>query len=258
MVLSVLIRGTGRLDWGFLTGFPSRYPEASGVLPALVGTVAVAITALAAALPVGIGAAVYLEEYLGRGRWADSRWLRWVNLNIANLASVPTVLFGLLGLAVFVRAFGWGPGLISAALTLAVLFLPLIVIATREALRAVPDDLRIASMALGASRWQTIRHQVLPRAFPGIVTGILLAGVQALGETAPLLVIGLPAYISFLPDGPMSPVTTLPVQIFHWISRPQAGFQANAAAAILLLLPILLGLNAWAIRVRRRASGGRK
>lgn len=258
LVAAVLFEGAGRLSWSFLTGFPSRFPEEAGILPAVVGTAAVAILALLVAFPLGLGAAIFLEEYAQRGHWSGSRWLRWINVNIANLASVPTVLFGLLGLAVFARLFGTGANLLTAALTLALLVLPLIVITAREALRSVPEDVRAASMALGATRWQTVRLQVLPRALPGILTGVLLACAQALGETAPLLVIGIPVYVSFLPDGLMSPVTTLPVQIFHWVSRPQAGFQANAAAAIALLLPVLLGLNAWAIRLRRRSSGGSK
>jgi phosphate transport system permease protein len=252
LILSVFLFGFSRLTPTFLTSFPSRHPEQAGILAALAGTVWLMVLTALFALPVGIGAAVYLEEYGSRGRYRDSWMLRLVELNLANLASVPSVVFGLLGLAIFVRFLGFGQSLLSGSLTLALLALPIIIISSREALRAVPSSIREASYALGANQWQTITRQVLPIALPGMLTGTILALARAIGETAPLILVGALAYVAFVPDGVFSPFTAIPVQTFNWISRPQAGFHANAAAAIALLLPLILLMNGVAIWVRER------
>jgi phosphate transport system permease protein len=199
----------------------------------------------AIAVPLGIGAAVYLEEYAGRNRFT-----RLIELTIVNLAGVPSIIFGLLGLQLFVRWADLGRSLLAGALTMSLLVLPVIVMATREALRAVPAQLRDASLALGATKWQTIRIQILPVAFPGILTGCILALSRAIGETAPVVTIGALAYVAFLPDGLASPFTVIPIQAFNWISRPQTAFHENAAAAIVVLLMILVSLNSIAIWLR--------
>ncbi len=248
LLIVVARDGAGRLTWAFLTSFPSRRPEQAGILPALAGSFFVMILTAALALPAGVAAAVYLEEYGPRGRWA-----RLVEITIANLAGVPSIVYGLLGLGLFVRALGLGRSVIAGAATLALLVLPVVVLSTREALRAVPAPLREASYALGATRWQTVRHQVLPAALPGVLTGLILAMSRAIGETAPLITIGALTYVPFLPDGLRSPFTVLPIQIFNWVSRPQTGFRANAAAGILVLLVLLVAMNAAAIVWRDRA-----
>ncbi len=252
LVLAVLIvdvaqDGAARLGWDFLTSYPSRNPENAGILPALVGSlVVVSLTALIA-LPIGVGAAVYLEEYGKRSFWANV-----IEVNIANLAGVPSIIYGLLGLGLFVRAFGFGRSVIAGAGTLALLVLPVVILSTREALATVPNALREGALALGATKWETTRRVVLPMAFPGILTGTILSIARALGETAPLITIGALTYVPFLPDGLRSPFTALPIQIFNWVSRPQKGFVINAAAGILVLLVILLLLNGIAIYLRNR------
>lgn len=247
LIVDAVMDGAGRLSWSFLTSFPSRKPEQAGILAALVGTVyLIGLTAIVA-LPVGVGAAIYLEEYAGRN------WLaRVIEINIANLAGVPSIIYGLLGLELFVRGLGLERSLLAGALTMALLVLPIIIISAREAFRTVPPSIREASYALGATRWQTTRYQVLPLAFPGILTGSILAFSRAIGEAAPLITIGALTYIAFLPDGLLSPFTALPIQIFNWVSRPQAGFHANAAAAILVLLAVLFAMNALAVYLRQR------
>ena len=247
LLIDAAIDGSGRLSWQFLTSFPSRKPEQAGILAALAGTTYLILLTAAFALPLGVGAAIYLEEYNKRG-WFS----RLIELNIANLAGVPSIIYGLLGLELFVRAAGLGRSLLAGALTMALLVLPIIIIATRAALRSVPGSIREASYALGASRWQTVKHQLLPLALPGILTGSILALSRAIGEAAPLIMIGALTYIPFLPDGLKSPFTVLPIQIFNWVSRPQKAFLANAAAGILVLLVILLSLNALAIYLRQR------
>jgi phosphate transport system permease protein len=239
--------GLGRLSWAFLTSYPSRRAEDAGILAALVGSVFVIGITAAIAVPLGVGAAVHLEEYGGRGRFS-----RLVEINIANLAGVPSIIYGLLGLGLFVRALGMQRSVLAGASTLALLVLPVVIISTREALRAVPKSLREASYALGATRWQTIWHQVLPAAFPGILTGLILALSRAVGETAPLIAIGALTYVPFLPRDVWSPFTVLPIQIFNWVSRPQAAFAENAAAGIVVLLGLLLMMNAVAIVLRDR------
>jgi phosphate transport system permease protein len=249
LLWDVVRDGAGRLSWAFLTGYPSRRASNAGLQPARAGSVWLIALAAAMAVPVGVGAAIALEEYGGRGRWA-----RLIDINIANLAGVPSIIYGLLGLGLFVRTLRLERSLIAGGATLALLMLPMVIMTAREALRGVPMSLREASLALGATKWQTIWHQVLPDALPGLLTGLILAVSRALGETAPLLVIGALTYVPFVPDGPGSPFTALPVQIFAWVSRPGVAFRTNAAAAIIVLLGVLLVANSLAIWVRDRSS----
>lgn len=247
LLYDVIHDGAGRLSWQFLTNISSRFPAQAGILPALVGSFYVISLTAALAIPFGVAAAVHLEEYGGRGRIS-----RLIEINIANLAGVPSIIYGLLGLGLFVRAMAMGESVMAAACTLALLVLPVVILSTREALRAVPGSLREGSYALGATKWQTIWHQVLPAALPGILTGLILSLSRAVGETAPLITIGALTYVPFVPDSIWSRFTALPIQIFDWVSRPQAAFGENAAAGILLLLAVLLAMNATAIAVRDR------
>ncbi|HEX2677123.1 MAG TPA: phosphate ABC transporter permease PstA [Polyangiales bacterium] len=247
MLMGVLANGASRLGWDFITSYPSRKPDLAGILPGFVGSLyLMALTALIA-LPLGVGAAIYLEEY---GK--QSRLSRLIEVNIANLAGVPSIVYGLLGLGLFVRVLHFGRSLIAGASTLALLVLPMVVLVSREALRTVPRGLREASFALGATQWQTIRQIVLPIAYPGILTGAILALSRAIGETAPLVVIGALTYITFVPDGVDAPFTALPIQIFNWVSRPQKAFVVDAAAGIVVLLATMLVLNGAAIYLRNR------
>jgi len=247
LIYDVAHDGLGRISWQFLTSYPSRRPESAGILGPLVGSLFVIGLTAAIAVPAGVAAAIYLEEYARRTFVS-----RVIEINIANLAGVPSIIYGLLGLGLFVRAMGMGRSVLAGAATLALLVLPMVIISTREALRAVPPSLREGSYALGATRWQTMWHQVLPAALPGILTGLILALSRAMGETAPLITIGALTYVGFVPDGIWSPFTVLPIQIFNWVSRPQAAFAVNAAAGILVLLVLLLALNAVAIILRDR------
>jgi phosphate transport system permease protein len=239
--------GLGRLSWQFITSYPSRNAEDAGILAALVGSIYVVGLTAAIAVPLGVGAAIHLEEYGARGRLSGL-----IEVNIANLAGVPSIIYGLLGLGLFVRLMQMERSVLAGGCTLALLALPVIIMSTREALRAVPKSLREASYALGATKWQTIRYQVLPAAFPGILTGLILALSRAIGETAPLITIGALTYVPFLPSDIWSPFTVLPIQIFNWVSRPQAAFAENAAAGIVVLLGLLLAMNAVAIVLRDR------
>lgn len=247
MVIGVALTGSERLSWGFLTGFPSRKPALAGILPGLLGSFYLMVLTGLIALPLGVGAAIHLEEYGKR-----SRVSRLIELNIANLAGVPSIVYGLLGLDLFVRTLQMGRSLLAGACTLSLLVLPMVVMVSREALRTVPQHLREASYALGATRWATIRQIVLPMAYPGILTGAILALSRAIGETAPLVVVGALTYITFVPDGIDAPFTALPIQIFNWVSRPQHGFVVNAAAGIVVLLSTMLVLNGGAIYLRNR------
>jgi len=247
MLWGVVANGGERLSWDFITSFPSRKPQLAGILPGLAGSFYLMLLTGLIALPLGVGAAIYLEEY-GKRSWLT----RLIELNIANLAGVPSIVYGLLGLDLFVRALHMGRSLIAGACTLSLLVLPMVVMVTREALRTVPQQLREASYALGGTRWQTIRQIVLPMAYPGILTGAILALSRAIGETAPLLVVGALTYITFVPDGVDAPFTALPIQIFNWVSRPQHGFVMNAAAGIVVLLGTMLVLNGGAIYLRNR------
>ena len=247
LIGDVVIDGLPRLSWAFIKNLPSRFADRAGIRPALVGSLyLIGLTGLIA-LPIGVGSAVYLEEYGKRGRLAA-----FIEVNIANLAGVPSVIYGLLGLGLFVRYLGMGRSLLAGACTLALLILPIVITAAREALRTVPDLQRQASLALGATRLQTIRRIVLPMALPGILTGSILSISRAMGETAPLIVVGAATYLSFSPDGLNSPFTALPIQVFNWTSRPQAEFVTNAAAGIVVLLVTLLSLNLVAIIVRNK------
>lgn len=241
--------GAGRLSWAFLTSYPSRIAAQAGILPALVGTIYVIGLTAALALPLGVAAAIYLEEYGRR-----TRLEHLIEINISNLAAVPSIIYGLLGLGLFVRVMGFGRSVLAGAATLALLALPVVILSTREALRSVPKSLREASYALGATKWQTIWYQVLPVALPGILTGLILSLSRAIGETAPLITIGALTYVPFLPEGLWSPFTVLPIQIFNWVSRPQAAFLENASAGIIVLLTMLLLMNATAIWLRDRYS----
>jgi phosphate transport system permease protein len=249
LLFDVASDGLGRLSWQFLTSFPSRRPEAAGIYAALMGTIfVIGLTALIA-VPLGVCAAIYLEEYGRR-----SLWSRLIEINIANLAGVPSIIYGLLGLALFVRVLGFGRSVLAGALTLVLLILPVVILSTREALRAVPSSLREGSYALGATRWQTIYYQVLPVAFPGTMTGLILALSRAVGETAPLIAIGALTYVPFAPDGIWSPFTVLPIQVFNWVSRPQTEFLRNAAGGITVLLGLLILMNGVAAFIRDRAQ----
>jgi phosphate transport system permease protein len=247
LVATVWSDGASRLDWRFLTSFPSRRAEDAGIYHAIVGSFYVILLTAAMALPVGVAAATYLEEYGGRNPMA-----RFIELNIANLAAVPSIIYGLLGLGLFVRLMGMGRSVLAGSATLALLALPVVILSTREALRTVPSSIREGSYALGATKWQTVWYQVLPMSLPGILTGLILALSRAIGETAPLIAIGALTYIPFAPDSIWSPFTVLPIQVFNWVSRPQVAFKENAAAGILVLLTLLLTMNAIAIVLRDR------
>ena len=236
-----------RLGWDFLTGLPSRRPELAGILPALAGSAMLMALTAAMAIPVGVAAALYLEEYA-----RPSRLTSFIELNISNLAGVPSIIYGLLGLEVFVRVMMLGRSLIAGAATLSLLLLPMVIMSSREALRTVPHSIREASFALGADRWKTLRRVVLPMSLPGILTGVILSLARAIGETAPLITIGALTYVAFVPDGLRSPFTALPIQIFNWTSRPQAGFHVDAAAGIVVLVALMLLLNGVAVWLRAR------
>jgi phosphate transport system permease protein len=252
LLYDVFSDGWSRLSWQFLTSFPSRRPAEAGIYPALIGTLYLVGLTTVLAMPIGVAAAIYLEEY-GKG----NRLARIIEINIANLAGVPSIIYGLLGLGLFVRTLGFGRSVLAGAATMALLVLPIVILSTREALRTVPKSMREGSYALGATKWQTIWHQVLPSAMPGLFTGLILALSRAIGETAPLITIGALTYVPFAPDGIWSPFTVLPIQIFNWLSRPQAAFAENAAAGIIVLLALLLAMNSVAIVLRDRYQRNR-
>jgi phosphate transport system permease protein len=247
LLVDVLGEGLPWLDSTLLTDPPSTDPEIAGARPAILATLYLGVLLLAFAVPIGVGTAVYLEEYARKERWYN----RLLEANIQNLAAVPSIVYGILGLAFLVRGLGLGRVVLAGAMILTLLVLPTVVITSREALRAVPDTIRQGAYALGASRWQVVWRQVLPAAIPGIATGSILALARGLGETAPLIMIGAVTYISFDPTI-MGPFTALPIQIYSWTSLPQAEFRNLAAAAIIVLLAILLTMNAFAIWLRNR------
>ena len=249
LLAKLLIDGLPSLTLEFLTSYPSRFPERAGIRSALLGTLwLISLTALVA-VPTGIAAAIWLEEY------APRNWLtRVLETNLANLAGVPSIIYGLLGLGLFVRTLALGQSVLAGALTMSLLILPIIVISGREALRAVPRSLREGAYAMGATRSQVIWRIVFPAAFGSTLTGVILALSRAIGEAAPLIMIGALTFIAFDPEGPLSPFTALPIQVFNWISRPQAGFHAIAASGILVLVTTLLLMNAVAILIRDRAQ----
>lgn len=243
----IIIKGITRIDWDFLSNLPSRRAERAGILTAWTGTAWILGLTAIISIPLGISAGIYLQEYGAKNRMAS-----FIELNIANLAGVPSIIYGLLGLQIFVRTLDLGGSLLAGAFTLALLILPIIIVATREALKAVPNSLREASYGMGASKWQTIWYQILPAASGGILTGIILALSRAVGETAPLIVIGALAYVPFVAESPMDEFTVLPIQIFNWVSRPQEAFLVNAAAAIIILLAITFVMNGIAVYLRNR------
>jgi len=249
LLMDVLVDGLGRLDYAFLSSFASRFPERAGVRAALAGSIWLLVLTALIAFPVSVAAAVYLEEY------AQKSWItKAIQTNIANLAGVPSIVYGILGLALFVRALGLDRSILSGALTLSLLVMPVIIMASQEAVRAVPQTIREAAYGLGATRWQVVSYQVLPMALPGILTGTILALSRAIGETAPLILVGAVGFVAFTPNGVMDEFTVLPLQIYSWISRPQDEFRELAAAGIIVLLLLLLSMNAVAIVLRNRAQ----
>jgi phosphate transport system permease protein len=254
------IKGVGRLDWDFFTNFPSRRPGQAGILSAWVGSTLVMVVTAAFAVPLGVAAGIYLEEY-ARKNWITDL----IEINITNLAGVPSIVYGLLALGMFVYQFGFGQSILSAGLTLALLILPVVIVATREAIRSIPQAIREGSYALGATRWQTVRYHILPYSSAGILTGVIIGMARAIGETAPIITIGALTFIAFLPDAPVraeppfvsfewifSPFTVMPIQMFNWTSRPEAAFQVNAAAAGFVLVLMTLAMNGFAIWLRYR------
>jgi phosphate transport system permease protein len=245
----ILIKGISTIDWDFLTNYSSSRPKRAGIFPAWTGTLWILGLTAIISIPIGIAAGLYFEEYSKKGRLAN-----FLEINLANLAGVPSIIYGLLGLQIFVRTLHFGTSILAGACTLALLILPIIIVSTREALKAVPDSIRQASYGMGANTWQTIWHQVLPASAGGIVTGIILAISRAIGETAPLIVIGASTFITKIPDGPLSEFTVLPMQIYDWIGRPDdlGEFAKRAAAGIIILLFITFLLNGFAVYLRNR------
>ncbi len=247
LLFDIFRDGAGALDAAFLTNMPSRLPGRAGVKPALLGSIWVLVMTAVMAFPLGVGTAIWLEEYA-----PNNRLTRIIETNIANLAGVPSVVYGILGLAVFVRTFSLGRSILAAAMTLALLILPIIIIASQEAIKAVPASIRLGAYALGATRWETVRHHVFPQALPGILTAGILALSRAVGEAAPLLLVGALAYVDFTPRALTDQFTVVPVQIYQWVSQPQPAFHELAAAASIVLLVLLLSMNAVAIILRNR------
>lgn len=247
LLVDVFRDGAGRIDSQFLTSLDSRFAKRAGIKAALIGSAWLMGLVALISFPVGVGAAVYLEEFAPKNRLTS-----FIEVNIANLAGVPSIVYGLLGLLVFVRFMHLGHTILAGALTLVLLILPVVIVASREALRAVPDSIRQGAYAIGATQWQTVWHHTLPLALPGILTGMILGLSRAIGETAPLITVGALAYVNFAPSGPGDQFTVLPVQIFNWTSNPQSAFQQNAAAGIILLLALLLVMNTAAIILRSR------
>ncbi len=247
LLVRIFSQGAGHLSWDFLQNFASRRPEQAGIKAAIVGTLWMMAVVVPVSFLLGVGAAIYLEEY------AKKNWItRWIQMNISNLAGVPSVVFGLLGLTIFVRLFYLGNSVLAAGLTMSLLILPVIIVASQESIRAVPKELREASYGLGATKWQTILRVVLPAAIPGILTGSILAFSRAIGETAPLVVVGIPTFVAFLPMSFLDQFSALPMQIYNWTSRPQEEFHLLAAAGIIVLLIILILMNSVAVWIRNR------
>jgi phosphate transport system permease protein len=247
LLIQVVSEGWSWLTWHFLFDYPSRHPEEAGMMSAIFGTLWVMFMTGIIAIPVGIGSAMFLEEYAPK-----TKLMQLVEINLANLAGVPSIVYGLLGLAVFVYWMNLGRTALAGSLTLALLVLPVIILASREAVRSVPSSHRDAAYALGADKWQIIRMVVFPGAFPGILTGSILALSRAIGEAAPVIAISALVYITFIPTSPMDRFTVMPIQIYNWVSRPQEEFQNLAAAGIIVLLVVLLSMNALAIFLRNK------
>lgn len=258
LITNLALEGASRISWQFLTSFPSRFADKAGILSAIVGSSLVLFVTALAAVPLGVASGIYLEEY-ARKNWLTAA----IEINIANLAGVPSIVYGLLALGLFVYQFHLGQTVITAGLTLALLILPVVIISTREAIRSIPQSIREAAYAVGATQWQTTRDHVLPYSTGGILTGVIISLSRAIGETAPLITVGALTFIAFLPDSPFqssfpfinfnwlfSPYTVMPIQMFNWVSRPQAAFHLNAAAAGLVVLVMTLMMNAGAIYLR--------
>jgi phosphate transport system permease protein len=249
LLVDVFGRGIPWLSVDFLTGAPSRRPQSAGILPALAGSIEIGLIVGAVTFPVGVAAAIYLHEYAG-----DTRLNRLLQTNIANLAGVPSIIYGIFGLALFVRVLALGESLLAGALTIVLLILPIVIIASIEALRAVPNSQREGAYALGATRWQMVRGSVLPAAAPGLLTGIILAMARAIGEAAPLILVGAVTFVTFLPAPFQEGYTVLPIQVYQWAKRPQEDFQGIAAATIIVVLIVMLLLNGLALLLRARLS----
>ncbi|KFZ41711.1 phosphate ABC transporter, permease protein PstA [Anoxybacillus flavithermus] len=247
LLYRIFTQAIGWLNIDFLNNFPSRRPENAGIKAGLVGSLWLMVIVAPVSLILGVGTAIYLEEYAKKNRFTD-----FIQTNISNLAGVPSIVFGLLGLTLFVRELNLGRSILAAGLTMSLLVLPVIVVAAQEALRAVPNQLREASYGMGATKWQTIYRIVLPAAIPGILTGSILALSRAIGETAPLVVLGIPTFLAYLPRGILDTFTVMPMQIYNWTSRPQADFQHVAAAGIVVLLVVLIFMNSIAIFIRNK------
>lgn len=247
LLYRIVTQGAGHLSIEFLTNFASRFPEQAGIKAALVGSLWLMMVVAPTSIILGVGSAIYLEEYATQNRITS-----FIRMNISNLAGVPSVVFGLLGLTIFVRALALGNSILAAGFTMSLLILPVIIVAAQEAIRSVPGELRDASYGMGATKWQTILKIILPAAVPGILTGSILALSRAIGETAPLIVIGVPVIIQFLPEGVMDTFTALPMQIYDWSSRPQQEFQQVAAAGIIVLMSVLLFMNSIAVIIRNK------
>jgi phosphate transport system permease protein len=256
----MVIDGMPRLTWDFFTSFPSRRPESAGILSAWVGTTLVMLVTAISAVPLGIGAGIYLEEYAAKNIYTEI-----IEINVANLAGVPSIIYGLLALGLFVYQFGFGQSILSAGLALALLILPIVIVATREAIRSIPIAIREGAYALGATKWQTVSDHILPYSSAGILTGVIIGLARAIGETAPIITIGALTFIAFLPPSPIksefpfvsfewleAPFTVMPIQMFNWVSRPEEEFQFNAAAAGLVLVVMTLTMNGLAIYLRYR------
>ena len=258
LLIDLAIDGMPRLSYKFLTSFPSRFPEEAGILSALVGSFLILLVTAASAIPLGIAAGIYLEEYAGKNWLTDI-----IEINIANLAGVPSIVYGLLALGLFVQILKLGESILTGGLTLGLLILPMVIMATRESIRSIPNSIREASYALGATKWQTVKHHIVPYSTGGILTGVIIGLSRAIGETAPIITVGALTFIAFLPSSPLSsdfpyfsfkwlldPFTVLPIQMFNWVSRPQHAFQLNAAAAGIILMLMTLLMNGLAIYIR--------
>ncbi len=247
LLADIFIRGVPYLTKHFFTNFPSRFPQKAGILPGIYGSIYIILLTILIAVPIGLGTAIYLEEYA-----KNNRFTKFIKINISNLSGTPSIVYGLLGLAVFVRTLGLGKSVLAGALTMSLVVLPIVIVSSQEAIKAVPQYLRHGSYALGATKWQTIRKIVIPAALPGIFTGVILSVSRALGETAPLIMVGAATFVSKLPEGLNSIFTALPLQIYYWMGLPKEQFKDLAAAGIIVLLAILLTTNAIAIVLRNK------
>jgi phosphate transport system permease protein len=248
LIYAIISKGLDHINWRFISSLPSRNVKETGIYTAIAGMFSVLSLTILFSFPIGIGAGIYLEEFIDK----KNKYFRFLETNIINLAGVPSIIYGMVGLEIFVRLCAFGNSVLSGALTLSLLVLPIVIVSTREAIKSVPNALREASLAMGASKWQTIKKIIIPSAYGGILTGMILSVSRSIGETAPLIVIGTLIYVPFLPENIMDQYTVLPIQIFNWIGRPQQGYIGLAAAGIIILLSITLLLNGMAIFMRNR------